>query len=427
MKRELSNDQLHSSNDQSFRELSQTTAKPTTAVASLRKPVRPIRKPQISALTGIRTVLISWVVLFHLQPELFALLPSPLLLRFTETGFVGVDFFFILSGFVIAYNYAERLSPFSFSRYRHFIGLRLARLYPAYLFSLVLVVLMLTFALGTGSTISDPEKYSAATLFQNLLLVQAWSLPNALSWNVVAWAVSCEWLAYLVFPLLLAGTLRFRSASSIVTMICASLLGMSLLCIVLNARWLAPYGAGSYALLRVAVEFPVGCLLYNLYALRWAQRWRWSLITPIIWFIVFVASTTLMAYFSKAGPADGALSGDDNALLLSGQLYVLMLTPLYAFALYAVAQQRGIVSRWLSSEWMEAIAHRSYSLYLTHFICIIVLRRLLPLDSFTNAGWSPRLLVLSAYVLTIATVAALTYRFIERPGYAWMKQRISAH
>lgn len=376
---------------------------------------KPQNKPQITSLTGIRAALIFWVVLFHMQPELAALLPYDPLLHFASAGFLGVDFFFILSGFVIAYNYAERLNPFSLGTYRRFLSLRLARIYPVHLFSLLLVLLLYLVAMGTGSTTTNPAYYSAHSFIQNLLLIQAWSLPTALSWNAIAWAVSCEWLAYLLFPLVLMLTLRVRSATSALGIVVISLLGMSLGCVVLGHQWPAVQGAGSFGLARVAVEFPVGCLLYSLYASRWGKGWRWSAITPVLWAAVIVSSVSLNAYLSRFATLQ------ENNLL---QVYLLSLTPLFAIAIYALAQQRGGFSRFFCAKWIEKVAHTSYSLYLTHFICLIVLRRAFSVEGFATSSLIVRLLVIGGYLLLMAIAAGGTYYFVEEPSRLWVKNKL---
>lgn len=363
----------------------------------------------------MRAALIGWIVLYHLQSELAVLLPSQPLLNLAAAGYAGVDFFFITSGFIIAYNYAARLSPFNLVAYRRFLWLRLARIYPVHLFSLLLVALLFLAAKAGGSAITNPEFYSFSSLLQNLFLVQAWTLPTTFSWNAVSWAVSNEWIAYLAFPLVIAATLRVRSSSAAIGGVVLLLWGMTATCLLLEARWQAAYGAGSYGLLRVAGEFTAGCLLYNLYSAQWGRQWRWGLLTHLAWAAAIIGSALVVtvAYEIQNSPADE---------LKTFQLYVLWLTPLYAFAIYALAWQKGMLARLFSSRPMIAGGQGSYALYLTHFIVLIVLRRVVPADAFAGANVMVRLLLLLGYIAAMCGVAAITYHFIEEPGRQIMKR-----
>jgi peptidoglycan/LPS O-acetylase OafA/YrhL len=106
-----------------------------------------------------------------------------------------VDFFFILSGFVIAINYSDSVN--AAKDILVFLRRRLARIYPLYLITALCFVGL--FALGKSS---HPENYSASSIFAQLFLVQQWQINPPLPFNFPAWSISAEWAMYLLFPLL---------------------------------------------------------------------------------------------------------------------------------------------------------------------------------------------------------------------------------
>src|ERR1700744_4959496 len=85
------------------------------------------RPQDIPALTGLRGVAALWVVLFHMELET----PIPII----EKGYLGVDIFFILSGFILMHVYADRKE----FNYNEFVRARLARIYPLHMLSLVVL------------------------------------------------------------------------------------------------------------------------------------------------------------------------------------------------------------------------------------------------------------------------------------------------
>ena len=120
---------------------------------------------------------------------------------FLHGGGLFVDFFFILSGFVMTNAYGSRVAagmPFL-----QFAGLRLARLYPLHLAMLllwlayVLAKLLANQTLGMNQTLGD--EVGPYTFGLNLLLLQAMGLADSLSWNGPSWSISVEFFTYLVF------------------------------------------------------------------------------------------------------------------------------------------------------------------------------------------------------------------------------------
>ena len=147
----------------------------------------PARKPPLNALTGIRTLLACNIVLFHFTPSYLGY-AAP----FVANGFVFVGFFFLLSGYVLAYNYAERALTLNA---RNFWVARFARLYPVYL-----VALLFSFRMLQLEWTARPHTEFWHGLVLTPLLLQAWSPSLATFWNTVGWTLSCELLLYAAFP-----------------------------------------------------------------------------------------------------------------------------------------------------------------------------------------------------------------------------------
>ncbi|MGB3767181.1 MAG: acyltransferase [Phormidesmis sp.] len=374
------------------------------------------RSGNIDTLTGLRSFLIIWIVLYHLKEELAVLLPWPPLLSFAAAGFAGVDFFFILSGFVIAYSYAPRFKSFNLKNYGKFLWLRLARIYPLHFITLGATILLVVAANASGSELSYPEFYSLSGLIQNLFLVQAWSLPTAFSWNAIAWAVSCEWLAYLLFPVVIAATLRIRNPAYSAAAMIAVLLLTAAICQGLDVNWQAIRGAGSYGVLRIAGEFVAGCLLYNLYAARWGYRWRGLATTTGM---VTVAGITVVSTPNILSNQLGSIIGTPD------QLDALWLTPLCAIAIYLLAWEKGAIAHLCSTRIAMKGGELSYALYITHFLCLIVLRRALPLERFAEMDLMVKTAALLGYLGVMVVVAIAANHLIEEPSRRWMKGLIT--
>ncbi|WP_293385219.1 acyltransferase [Phenylobacterium sp. SCN 70-31] len=151
----------------------------------------------LPALTSVRFLLALGVVLFHYQLQW----PWDAM---SSTGFfdrarLGVDAFFILSGFVLTHAYRDAIAG-NRMNYGRFLIARFARIYPAHLAVLAFVLVMVTTASLVGAEF-DRNLYNPAGLVTTLLLVHAW-LPEVVKaeWNGPSWSLSAEWFAYLAFP-----------------------------------------------------------------------------------------------------------------------------------------------------------------------------------------------------------------------------------
>jgi len=147
-----------------------------------------VRKPALPALSGIRTPLAICIIFFHFTPPHLQML-YPII----NTGFVFVGFFFLISGFILTYNYAERAETMS---KRDFWVARGSRLYPVYLFSLLLFGW--SFVPAEWRSHTHHDFWLGMTLTP--LLLHGWFPWLATFWNTVAWTLSCEAMLYVAFP-----------------------------------------------------------------------------------------------------------------------------------------------------------------------------------------------------------------------------------
>ncbi len=146
-------------------------------------------------MTGLRGIAALHVMLFHYFLGLPLSNPAS---TFIAHGYLEVDLFFVLSGFVMALNYAHMFeSGWSAARYFRFLGRRIARIYPLYFVTTICALI-----LAMEGWLSVQRLASLKMTFVlNVLMVQSWGLAGSL--NPPAWSISAEWAAYLAFPLLL--------------------------------------------------------------------------------------------------------------------------------------------------------------------------------------------------------------------------------
>lgn len=342
---------------------------------------------QIAALTGIRALAAWWVVLFHLVPVILTLIPaSRHFVWLVEQGDKGVDLFFILSGFVIAYNYsgwfAGRFSP---KTYVQFLWLRLGRMYPVHIFSLGIWVVYVGANHSLRLTSLIPANFTLKAFLSNILLTHAWQIPLRTTWNYPAWSISLEWLAYLLFPAFALALARLARPATALAIVCALGIGSPFLH---QAPW--------FHFVRILSGFALGCLLHWLYSRGIGRRSRWDRVAVV---------TIPGVVFLAAGLREFVL-------------------PWFVVLIYSLTGETGLAARLLGSRPFEYWGRVSYSLYMMHAPGISAVRAVfgpkqaaIPSDHSTLAG----LLLLCGYLVAIGLAASLTYRFIEEPARRMMR------
>src|SRR5215470_12788068 len=155
---------------------------------------------RLDGLTALRLLAALHVILFHLKVEGILTGGPWWYQNFAGIGYIGVNFFFVLSGFILVYIYAANNADV-----RRFWKARFARIYPAYVFSLAVTAPFFFFVLRHLNLpfFAWSERHLAFAALLTLCLFQAWSPQGALTWNPVCWSLSVEAFFYFLFPFLL--------------------------------------------------------------------------------------------------------------------------------------------------------------------------------------------------------------------------------
>lgn len=302
---------------------------------------------KLNQLAGLRGICAWWVVFFH-SMALMQNIPAPVKSLMSH-GYLAVDLFFLLSGFVIYLNYHASLVknfPRSVSR---FYWNRFTRIYPLHFVMLGGYLLLFCAFYFFSSTGAAPESYTLSAFVQSFFLVHMW-VGADLTWNVPSWSISSEWFVYLFFPAMAFALNHYRNRTA------WHLLAALLLAGVLH--WIYAHNAidslGSdiprMALIRTMLEFLMGVQVGSLYVHHRAflEKWRYAALAGLI--------AACAAYAGLALP-DHAIIPAAFALLIA---YLSVGTsPLHAL---------------LSNKVLVYLGEISYSTYMVHYFVYDLLK-----------------------------------------------------
>lgn len=352
-------------------------------------PARP-HDGDLVPLTSLRGLAAWWVVLFHMRALLEPWLPAPVM-HFLGAGNLAVDLFFLLSGFVIYLNYADRLAS-GRMRVREFLFRRFARIYPLHALILLGFLLYVAAALLFGSARIEEENFDY--FLASIFLVQNWGFADTLTWNVPAWSISAEMAAYLLFPALLAILAPWRRPGWLLV---AGTIALGLAVHAFFALFHFPYpdAVPQTGLVRCLLQFVMGMLVCELYR-RLAGQARLAL------------------------PLLGLVCGFTAAYALAAAPVVPLIWASLILGLALAAKNRTL--NWKPLFWLGNI---SYATYLCHYLAIKIFKFL-----FVVEGETVGLLPILGLMAAILALSAAFYHGFERPvqrrlNRAWDRRRES--
>ena len=336
---------------------------------------------KIPALTGIRGYAAIWVVLhhctnigwFHFTGSLARTDDIPFLIP----GYLGVELFFILSGFILIKIYGR--TGYSFESICAFAIGRMFRVLPVYWLSLLMLAIITPLMQDRWLA---PEPHSLSNWLRCFLLIQSWvKVPTA--WNAPGWSLSAEWLAYFGFPILAMAMSRVRSKSLLIF-----IAGLSIytLAFFYHRRFLVSLNnAGSFGVERCLCEFTIGIALGRIHQLGMTGA-RFGSVSLFMGLVILLLPMIAERY-------------DFLAII--------------AFGLMVLSA--GSRSRYAHALFGNPIAHFlgeiSFSIYVLHWVLLELVMRFVTAPISIVAG-------LVAIPFAVLPLAWVTWRWVEVPGQA---------
>ena len=239
----------------------------------------------LKSLTSLRFFAAMWVVCFHFWDNLGHGLPA-----FISKGYLGVELFFVLSGFILSHVYLERFKEGTFN-YFEFLWARLARIYPLHIAILAGLGLLIAGISFVG--INAGEKMIVwSSLPAQLTLTQAWGLAQKGGWNHPSWSISAEWFAYLTFPVFAFLACRLWNRPRLAVSLAAVLLIGLYFGFQLTAGFPLTRATILWGALRIVPCFALGCALWLFWRADIVTTRPLSLIVAGIAMLAIVISTT---------------------------------------------------------------------------------------------------------------------------------------
>ena len=357
-------------------------------------------KNRITKLDGLRGIFSIAVVLYHYPIEYLPDYLGDLFL--IRESYIFVDFFFVLSGFVIALNYYDIKRKNQFFIY---LKKRFSRLYPL-LFSTTLIfwlvaVLYYAFSkliLNTGHDVApfslklhliNPTiKFLETVLFLNSMpLIRT---TGGFGMNGPSWSISAEMVSYIIF-----GIISISFASSARSSVLKWIVAVSCYILYLNGDF---FSTGDYGFLRGVIGFSFGYFVWEFYAEKriLVSNWLEYLVPVILIFLMYILHVL---------PKDNSIS----------LIYGMVVIPLFfSLVIIVFLNSHGFVSQLLETRVFQFFGKISYSLYLNHSLFVTILLPAFVKYSDSDLSMTGEHLVLILSLVVMILYSKFTYDFIEK-------------
>jgi len=342
-------------------------------------------KPNLPILTGLGFFAAFYVFIFHIDLRLPLTVLGKTISYVIAQGAVGVNVFFILSGFILFYNYHDKKVNFV-----EFILKRLAKIYPVYLAGFVVCFLVVEFMHIKVDNFFE-------VMMMNLLLVQSYLPKFSMQWyGGGSWSISTEFFFYLCFPLLLNFILKLSKTQIFIflflSFFCSVFTG-----ILLNLKMIDFQLSYSFPPSRIW-EFIIGMLTAAL-VVKHKVTINNLLILAVAIFSIY--------YYYYIGYK-----------LLGYVIQNIILVPLMITILISVSTRKKHVLSFLGNRFFEYLGKVSYSFYIVQIPIMILLEKNIGFKIYNTS------ITFSLIFFTNLLGAIILYHIIESPLHQFLNKKI---
>jgi peptidoglycan/LPS O-acetylase OafA/YrhL len=341
----------------------------------------------LKPLTALRFAAAMWVVSFHYWPHLAGAAMPTLVAK----GYLGVEMFFVLSGFILCHVYLDGFGERRF-RYGSFLWARVARIYPLHLAVMAALGLLAVAATVAGMSLGT-GLVNWPALPANILLLHAWGLAPQAAWNHPSWSISAEWFAYLSFPAFAWAAWRLKGRPTMAVV--GALIVLFGLYTVFEAwaGFALTQATFRWGALRIVPCFAYGNAIY----LLWRSGAMQTRLQATFWSAAFAALALALA---QVDAPDASIVTAFGGLIL------------------ALAGLTSTGSTLLSGRVGVYLGEISYSVYMVCFPWLLVYGKAMDKlgvgESMPLVWWIP-------LIVGVVPVAALAHHLVERPARRFLR------
>jgi peptidoglycan/LPS O-acetylase OafA/YrhL len=367
----------------------------------------------LTTLTPLRGIAALLVVVFHSNLMLRTFI-EPFGANFIASGWLWVDFFFVLSGFILGYVYGNDFrDSVKSNSYWTYMKSRFARVYPLHFVTLIwcLLCALIIRHYAKGMAPFFDQTMSPLSAIPSLFLVQAMGIYQAAPLNTPSWSLSTEWWMYMIFPLITPILFRLKTMGKL-----ALLIGIALLAVFIK-YYLSPISfpgpptlnvVADFGFLRCMAGFLLGMLTFKIYDESIAANFFQK---DAVFLIIF----SIIIYEMAIGGID------------------LFIFSLFPFLILAAAHNSSRVKKVLDTKPLQRLGDWSFSIYMVHvpimyIFWIFDVRKNPeiyavfppPMETLDPMEGIKYCLILLPLTLL---VAAITYKYVEVPSRKYLNAR----